>query len=172
VKRSWLPLVVLAWAGCATAAAPTPSPAPAASAALPPIELRTLDGQPVRLAEVAAGQPALVSLWATWCEACLGELEALGRLDQATRGAGARVIAVAVGEPRARVAAFVRQHGLGYVQLVDERFQLADALGQPRVPATLVLDRDGRIVFRGGAFDEAALAALRQQLGPPAQAHR
>jgi hypothetical protein len=48
--------------------------------------------------------------------------------------------------------------------LVDERFQLADALGQNRVPATVVLDRKGRIVYRGGVFDEAALAAFRKAL--------
>ena len=113
---------------------------------------------------MAHGRPALVSLWATWCEACAREFDALRRLDEAARRAGATVIAVAVGEPHAQVAAFVDRRGLPYVQLVDERFRLADALGQSRVPATLVLDRDGQIVFRGGAFDQAALAALRAAL--------
>jgi hypothetical protein len=28
----------------------------------------------------------------------------------------------------------------------------------------VVLDRDGRVVFRGGLFDEAALAAFRRAL--------
>ena len=79
--------------------------------ALPAIELRTLDGRPARLDEIARGRPALVSLWATWCEACAREF---------------------------------------------------DALGQNRVPATVVLDREGRVVFRGGVFDEAALAAFRR----------
>jgi peroxiredoxin len=160
---------VLLLSGCATASSATTV---ASREALPPIELRTLDGQPARIGDVAGGRPALVSLWATWCEACAGELEALGRLDQATRGAGATVIAVAVGEPRERVAEFVRQHALGYTQLVDERFQLADALGQTRVPTTLVIDRDGRVVFRGGAFDAAALTALRRTLAPDARAAR
>ena len=145
--------------------------APPAAATLPPIELRTLDGQPAQLRDVAGGKPALVSLWATWCEACQQELDALARLDAATRPAGATVIAVAVGEPRAKVADFVRSRGLPYLQLVDEQFRLADALGQSRVPATLVLDRDGRIVYRGGAFDEAALAALRHTI-ETAQARR
>ena len=132
--------------------------------ALPAVELRTLDGRPARLDEIAHGRPALVSLWATWCEACAGELDALARLHDATRGAGAAVIAIAVGEPHAQVAAFVQRRALPYVQLVDERFQLADALGQSRVPATVVLDRNGRVVYRGGVFDEAALAAFRRVL--------
>jgi peroxiredoxin len=95
---------------------------------------------------------------------CARELDALARLHEATRGAGAAVIGVAVGEPHDEVARFVQRHALPYVQLVDERFQLADALGQTRVPATMVLDRKGRIVYRGGAFDETALAAFRRAL--------
>lgn len=167
-----LPLLLVV--GCATAApavatAPPPNSAAGATAqSLPSVELRTLDGQAARIADVAAGRPALVSLWATWCEACVGELDNLVRLDAATRPIGAVVIAVSVGEPRAHVADFVRRRGLRYAQLVDEEFRLADAIGQTRVPATLVLDREGRIVYRGAAFDQGALAALRHLLPAPA----
>jgi len=63
-----------------------------------------------------------------------------------------------------RISRFVQRRALPYAQLVDERFQLADAIGQSRVPATLVLDRDGRVLYRGGAFDESALAAFRAAL--------
>jgi len=153
-----LPFVFLL--ACASAHTAAPPPA----TAIAPIELRTLDGRAARLDEIAHGRPALVSLWATWCEACAREFEALSRLHEATRGNGAAVIAIAVGEPHAQVAAFVQHRALPYAQLVDERFQLADALGQTRVPATVVLDRQGRIIYRGGVFDEAALAAFRRAL--------
>ena len=158
-----LPFVLLV--ACASAHTTPPPPPPSTTSALAPIELRTLDGRPARLDELAHGRPALVSLWATWCEACTREFDALARLHEATRHTGAAVIAVAVGEPHAQVAAFVQRRALPSAQLVDERFQLADALGQNRVPATLVLDRDGRVIFRGGSFDEAALSAFRRALG-------
>ncbi len=151
-------------AACAPATPLPGSSSPATAGALPPIELRTLDGRPARLDEVVRGRPALVSLWATWCDACAREFDALARLHEATRNAGAAVVAVAVGEPHAAVAAFVQRRALPYAQLVDEHFVLADALGQSRVPATVVLDRGGHIVYRGGAFDEAALAAFRRAL--------
>ena len=102
-----------------------------------------------------------VSLWATWCDACEKEMDALNRLDART-GADAVVIGVAVGEEREKVADFTRRRGLRYVQLVDQDFAFADALGQRRVPATLVVDRQGRIVFRGEALDAASLDALRR----------
>ncbi|MDB4971499.1 MAG: Thiol:disulfide oxidoreductase related to ResA [Myxococcales bacterium] len=128
---------------------------------LPAVDLQTLDGKPARLDELARGRPVLVSLWATWCDACAREFDALARLDEAVRGEGAAVIAIAVGEPLSTVASFVQRRALPYPQLVDEHFQLADAIGQTRVPATLVLGRDGRVLYRGGAFDQGALMAFR-----------
>jgi peroxiredoxin len=153
---------------CACAPAqPTIKAAPAptvAAQALPVIELVTLDGKPTQIAQALGGRPALVSLWATWCEACASEFEPLQRLSERAHSLGAVVLAVAVGEPRAKVAAFVRSHQLSYPQLVDEQFHFADSAGQKKVPATLVIDRQGRIVYSGGVLDEIALAALERAI--------
>ncbi len=75
------------------------------------------------------------------------------------------VIGVAVGETPEKAADFARAHKLVYPQLVDEQLSLADALGQRNVPTTLVLDRQGRVVWRGGALSEEALAAFRAAIG-------
>jgi peroxiredoxin len=176
--RTWIALLTLAFAGCTTvdasgdhaapaalspAAAPSPATAPLARPAtpLPAVSLLGFDERATRLDQAAAGRPALVSFWATWCEACATEFDALNRLDARVHGGGGVVIGVAVGEPREKAAAFAREHGLRYAQLVDEQMTLADALGQKRLPATLVLDRQGRVIFVGGALDEQALAAFR-----------
>jgi hypothetical protein len=84
----------------------------------------------------------------------------------------ALVIGVAVGESRATVDTFVRDRGVQYPQVVDEDFRLADALGQRDLPATLVVDRAGRIVYRGDALDGEGLAAFRATLGPPVRSVR
>jgi thiol-disulfide isomerase/thioredoxin len=139
--------------GCGPPAAP-PAPLPSV---LPGVAVQTLAGDAVTVGQAAGGRAALVTLWATWCEACLRESDALNRLA----GTGAQVIGVAVGEDRAKVAAFARLRGMRYAQLVDEGFAFADAVGQRRVPATLVIDGRGRIVYRGDALDAAALDALR-----------
>ena len=125
-----------------------------------------MDGAPADLGAVLHGHAALISLWATWCDACAAEIDALNRLeDQAASQGDALIVGVAVGEPRDRVAAFARERGVKYARFVDEDFRFADGLGERRVPATLVVDRAGRIVYRGGAFDAAGLAALRTVLG-------
>jgi peroxiredoxin len=128
------------------------------------VPVRTLSDQPVRLEVAAGGKPALVSFWASWCEGCLAEMDALNRLDDRARQGGGVVIGVAVGEPRDKAADFARRRGLRYVQLVDEKLELVDALGQKRLPATLVLDRQGKVIFAGGALDDRALAAFREAL--------
>ena len=85
---------------------------------------------------MADGRVALVSLWATWCEACGKEMDALNRLDAKTAaGRDAVVIGVDVGEEPQAVAEFARRRGLRYTQVVDVDFAFADALGgQRRVP--------------------------------------
>ncbi|MEO7328102.1 MAG: TlpA disulfide reductase family protein [Minicystis sp.] len=165
--RPWLPLLIVPLlallAGCGPEGPPRapPSASAAAPLALPAIALKTLDRKPAQLDTLAAGKVALVSFWATWCEACVAELDALNRLDEKARQSGALVIGVAVGETPEKAAEFTRAHKLVYPQLVDEELQLATALGQRKVPTTLVLDRQGRVVWSGGALSEEALAAFR-----------
>lgn len=132
--------------------------------ALPRVPVLTFANETTRLDAMVTGKVALVSLWATWCESCAAEFDALNRLDERVRPSGGMVVGVAVGESRARVVDFARQRQLRYPQLVDEEFKLADALGQRRLPSTLVVDRAGRVVFSGGALDERALAAFRAAL--------
>jgi cytochrome c biogenesis protein CcmG, thiol:disulfide interchange protein DsbE len=157
--RHQLPLLTVVTTlllSCAAASTGAPPPR-ARHVPFPTVRDSSLDGKQTPVAPVLAGRAALVSMWATWCEACSTEFEALNRLA----AHGKLVVGIAVGEERQTVAAFVATHGLHYAQLVDERFELSDALAERRVPATLVIDREGRIVFRGGVLDEQALAALR-----------
>ena len=158
-----------AMAGCRTPApaaarATTPgSPAPGGSA-WQEVPLSDLESHPVTLAKVLAGRPALVNLWAPWCERCKTELPDLDRLSHRLDGC-AVVVGVAVGEDAPHTAAFVHERGLGYPQVVDEGFRLADALRQSRVPTTLVIDGAGTIVHIGFALDAAAVSALETTVG-------
>jgi cytochrome c biogenesis protein CcmG, thiol:disulfide interchange protein DsbE len=141
------------------------TPPPGATArALGDVSLQTLDGQVTDLRAALGGRVALVALWATWCKTCKGELAALARLSERAAAQGATVLGVAVGETRDTVAAFVARRGLPYLQLVDEEYRLAQAIGSDRIPTTLVLDRDGHIIYQGGLLDDQALAALRSEL--------
>jgi len=158
-------------AGCAPLRPPAATPAPPGGAALgrplPAVEVATLDGTPVALPAALGGRPALVSLWATWCEACATEFEPLRRLHEGVGGRGGEVVGLSVGEPAEKVRAVVQERRLPWRQFVDPEFRFADALGQKQVPTTLVVNAAGEVAFVGGALDEAALAALRRELDRP-----
>ena len=154
-------LGLAATVACATAAPDV------RAAVVPAVPVLTLAGAATDLRAAVAGKVALVSLWATWCDACTREVDALNRLEAGTASRGdALVLGVAVGEPRETVAAFAKRRGLTYPLVVDEDFLLADALGERKVPATLVFDRAGKVVYRGEALDAASLEAFRRALGP------
>jgi peroxiredoxin len=161
--RHWPPILVFV-AGCG---ASTPLPVvPVRLVALSNQRVVTLSGERTDLGRVTGGRVALVSLWATWCEACTKEIDALNRLAKKTgERQDALVVGVAVGESAANVEAFAGSHEMKYVQLVDEDFSVADALGQRSVPATLVIDRAGHVVYRGDVLDGAGLSAFRKALG-------
>ena len=130
------------------------------------IAVRDEGGRGTTLRSALAGKPALVSLWAPWCAPCVREQPALERLARAAQACGGAVVAVAVGEAPETVATFARSRGLTFQQLADDRFVLADALGRRRIPALLVLDRAGHIVFSGEALDARATAALANAIRP------
>lgn len=162
--RLWFALLTLHASTVAVAcqgSAPEPATSSQSPARLPGVSVLDLDKHSVNLAELVRGRVALINLWATWCEACERELEALDRL-QARLDRRAMVVGVAVGEPFDRVDRFVRRRGFRYPQLVDEEFRLADALGTERVPTTLVVDQAGQVRYSGGELDGAALEALRE----------
>ncbi len=117
-RRLLVATFAVALAGCGNAGlrdagTPAVAPAPAASAAgWQQIPLADLDSRPVTLAKLLAGRPALVNLWAPWCERCKTELPDLDRLSRRLEGCGV-IVGVAVGEDAPHTAAFVHERGLG-----------------------------------------------------------
>jgi cytochrome c biogenesis protein CcmG, thiol:disulfide interchange protein DsbE len=152
---------MLAGCGAPTArVAPTPS-------AMPSIAMRRLDASSGSIDEVRGSRPALIAFWATWCDACLAEQDALARLERAAKPRGAMVIGVATGEDIDTVRAFLTKRPLPYAQLADPEFALAQALGVASLPTVMVVDEHGRVTFVGGALDHEALEAFRRVLTKP-----
>jgi thiol-disulfide isomerase/thioredoxin len=171
--RARLPLLIsfglaaVAVSACAAGprgGAATAARAPAGAAELPSVEVAGLDGRATALGAALGHRPTLVSFWAPWCEPCVRELPELERLSRAVAPCGAAVVGVAVGERPQVIADFARARRLTYPQFTDEPFRLADALGQRRIPATVVFDGAARVVFTGDALDARATAALARAL--------
>lgn len=112
----------------------------------PPLVLSELDGGSFDLA-AHRGKVVLVNFWATWCEPCRDEMPALGRLQKKLGGKGFVVLAVNVDEPESRVRKFLEQMPLGFPVLVDPERKATKAWNVRILPASFIIDRDGRIRY-------------------------
>ncbi|MCG8543531.1 MAG: TlpA family protein disulfide reductase [Alphaproteobacteria bacterium] len=114
---------------------------------VPDTAVRNGDGQPVRLADFK-GRVVLVNFWATWCAPCIREMPSLDRLQAAMGGNGFTVFAVNEDRNGAKVAApFLEKLGVKNLGInLDDKMAFARSLGVRGLPASFLVDRNGRIV--------------------------
>jgi thiol-disulfide isomerase/thioredoxin len=145
------------FAECAPLTAPPPSAAPssatAAATALPDLELACFTGgQPVRLSALRG--PAVINLWASWCEPCRDELPVIQRLaDRA--GGRLHVLGVDTGDGRDAAASFGAAKRVTMPTLYDRERRLLTALGRINLPVTVFVDAAGRDYVHTAPVDSA-----------------
>ncbi len=146
-------------------------PCPAATGTrqggLHPLTLSCLGGGPdVDLSRLRG--PALVNMWASWCEPCVREVPFLEQLHAATKGR-LLVLGVDIEESSRRSPlAFAAAVGMRYPSLYDPDGAFRSAENVPAPPATLFVDPAGRVVHRSiGYYHSAAQlrAAVTRYLG-------
>jgi peroxiredoxin len=112
----------------------------------PDFELRSLDGQSVRLSSLR-GKPVLLNFWATWCAPCRVEMPWLVQLDQQYKAQGVQIVGVSFDDAGAdkNVAAFTKDKGVKYNVLFGNS-SVADAYGGVRfMPQSFFINREGKI---------------------------
>lgn len=117
--------------------------------ALPEVKFQDGNGRELTLADWK-GKVVLLNLWATWCLPCRKEMPALQRLQ--TELGSDRFEVVALSVDRTGVAGarkFLQETGIDKLALyADPTARLASTLRAAGLPATLLVDREGREVGR------------------------
>jgi thiol-disulfide isomerase/thioredoxin len=137
---------------------------------MPELSFQDLAGNEAGL-DLFRGQVVVLNLWATWCAPCREEMPSLDRLQQAFEGEPVRVIALSVDRAGPdRVKAFLDEIGAANLSVYrDPTVKAARTLKVPGLPATLLIDRQGREVGRVlglARWDgDAAITAVRRLLG-------
>ena len=108
-------------------------------------KLQSLDGEETSLSAFE-GKVLFVNLWATWCGPCVVEMPSIQRLYEQFPQEDVAFLLVS-DEPPDVVEEFVQEKGWELPLYVsdDERPSVFES---PGIPATFILDREGRIVFR------------------------
>ncbi|WP_280263905.1 TlpA family protein disulfide reductase [Nocardia wallacei] len=133
-------------AAAALAACPRPESAAPASGPLSGITVGCLaDGRPMDLGAALAGRPALVNLWAYWCEPCARELPALQRF--AARASGAVTVLTVHSDPdEAKALARLADLSVHLPGVEDGAERVRAAVGAPPVlPVSVLVRADGSI---------------------------
>lgn len=114
------------------------------------------------------GEVVLVNFWSTWCAPCRVEMPELQALYEAYREQGFTVLAVNLNvDGREPVEAFVSELRLTFPILLDPGKEVGRAYRVFAIPASFLLDRQGRIAYRrvgDPGWDQHQTRALVERL--------
>jgi thiol-disulfide isomerase/thioredoxin len=112
-------------------------------AALPDVTLPGLHDGAAALDVGALKGPAVINLWATWCQPCRKELPAFQQVSAARPDV--RFVGVDIAEDAATARDYLAGLGVTFDQYLDPRGELSDGLGTAVLPVTVVVDAAGRV---------------------------
>ncbi len=172
---TWFSIAILAasagWIAWTALVTPTPTggriPAPRQGFLAPDFELVSLEGETIRLSQLA-GEPALVNIWASWCPPCKAEMPDMQRIYEDYGPRGFHILGVnATNQDSLQAAsAFVQQEGLKFPILLDTDGSVTRKYAVQALPTSFFIDRAGivREVMIGGPMPEAFLRAQAEKL--------
>ena len=143
----------------ATLAVPAVAPATAA----PDFTLRTLNGPNLRLQE-QRGQVVLVNFWATWCGPCRQEIPHLNKLYDKYRASGFVLLGVNIDDDAKLATELAAKLGVKFPVLLDTDKKVSRLYDMSAMPATVVIDRDGRVRYIHRGYRDGYEETYDQQI--------
>ena len=109
----------------------------------------TLAGDSIHLADLR-DEVVLLNIWATWCPPCREEIPALQALHEEHSDEGLHIVGVSVdaAHDRENVRAFAGEYGVTYSVWRDPADLIRTRFLVTGVPTTLLIGRDGTILWR------------------------
>ena len=125
----------------------------------PDVTLQGIDGNDVSTASVLDDRPAIVSVWAVWCEPCKKELPQLQAFAKAHPEYNA--LTVNLGDDPQKVQEFFNSLDLKLTVLVDSDGRFTSSIKVSGVPTTVFVGADREVInVHKGIVDEHDLEEL------------
>lgn len=128
---------------------------------------KDLAGKPLSIASYK-GKVVLIDFWATWCGPCRAELPNVIDTYKKYREQGFEIIGISLDKDQAKLESFLKANNMTWPQYFDGlgwQNKVSTKYGVNSIPATYLLDREGKIIakdLRGENLAEAVAKALKQ----------
>ncbi|AKD57347.1 TlpA disulfide reductase family protein [Spirosoma radiotolerans] len=125
----------------------------------PEIALNDTTGTPVPLSSLR-GKYVLIDFWASWCGPCRAENPNVVRMYNKFKDKGFAIYSVSLDQAKANWTKAIRNDNLTWTHVSDLKFwqsAAAQQYGVQAIPATFLLDKDGKIIaknLRGEALEQ------------------
>lgn len=110
-------------------------------------QMQGLSGTPRKLSAFR-GKPLIINVWASWCGPCRAEMGSLDRLSRRYGGKQFNVIGISTDDYRDRALDFLQQARTGFSHYIDSNLLMENMLGADRIPLTLLVDAQGRVLAK------------------------
>ena len=109
------------------------------------LPMQGLNGPSLLLSDYR-GKPLIINVWASWCGPCRQEMASLERLFR-RGGKKFAVIGISTDDYREPAKAFLQYYKTSFSHFIDSvPFPLENMLGANRLPLTLLIDAQGRVL--------------------------
>ncbi len=115
--------------------------------AAPAFSLRGADGAPVTL-DGFRGDILVLNFWSYGCGACRVEFPRLVELHDKYDGLGVQFVSIDTGDGGAETESFLKENNAKHILLGDTDDKASDAYRIFAIPVTVLIDHEGRAVFR------------------------
>jgi thiol-disulfide isomerase/thioredoxin len=120
-------------------------------------------GKPLAIANYK-GKVVLIDFWATWCGPCRAELPNVIATYKKYHNQGFEIIGISLDQDQAKLIGFTKDMNMTWPQYFDDQGwgnKLAVKYGIESIPATYLLDGNGRIIGRDLRGDELTQAVAK-----------
>lgn len=123
--------------------------------------LEDLDGNLVELEELQ-GKGVYLTFWATYCTYCRQKMQYVRDHYDDFKDQGIEVLAVNISESLVQVERHQERLKINYPILLDSNGLVTDAYGVTSIPATFLIDENGRVMERqiGGKTEKQVIDSL------------
>jgi peroxiredoxin len=131
----------------------------------PDFDEKDLEGKPLSIGNFK-GKVVLIDFWATWCGPCVAELPNVIKTYEKNHDKGFEIIGISLDVNETGLKNFTKDRNMTWQQYFDGKRwdnKLARKYGVQSIPATFLLDGEGKIIgrdLRSEALQDAVAKAL------------